>query len=83
MKVDFIYFEDWCAMYINGICVYQNHTVNGVTALQVVSEYSRRHPQADLNILEINTHTPAPELEKNVDRIGCAPDSLAECKLLS
>jgi hypothetical protein len=33
-----VYYNEWTALYVNGVLRYQNHSVDGITALQVLAE---------------------------------------------
>lgn len=74
MKVDFVYFSDWTAMYVDGKLAYQNTRIDGYTALQVLRDH--------MDVFSLESHTPTGPFEDLVEDWGAAPSKLEECDLM-
>lgn len=82
MRVDFVYFEDWTAMYVNGKLAYQNHTINGYTAMQIIQEHQAELGSSEIErgiIVSLERHVPTDEMEQQVTDTGYAPDLFSGC----
>lgn len=78
MKVMFVYYDDWTAMYVDGNLLLQNHQLNGVTVAQGLAEHQRLHPHTDLNIMEVLAVGASDRDEWELEKHGSAPESLEQ-----